>query len=739
MLNFFSSLAGPVFAKEMLEVSRRKRYYVNRVLYAAALLIAVAIVWESSVVARNFQNGGARLQVMARVAEGIFIAVCCVQYGAVFLLVPLFVAGLIAGERESNSLDLLFTTTLRDREIVLGKLGSRLAIMTLLVLCGLPIVNLILLFGGVDPLAVLRAETATLLGMFFAGSVTMYFSTISKSPTAALVRSIWWMAVWLLGVPLVSVMIVEAFNVRPNSSAAIIVWGQALLNPGFLFVIALAPELHQVISGYLGSWFFPAAFVPTIAWSVFLLWRSVVRLRMPPTLIWKLSARWRLLAAGLDRLQKRRTHTDHLRRDGAERLLLGWKVRNPLWLRSRWTPVYDRERHIVRVQRLGCLVATGFLFLVPWDAPGWPPTSGIVVWPAALLLAGLVSVGFWRRMRDRAAAWRITLYLVVAALALPFLYYQPRSWRDEEIALVFLMPTWIAAYLLTVILGATSIVGDRRRGFFELVLISPLEPREIVGGTMVAVAQHLLLVYGLAVALTVWFFLASAMPLVPAICALITGLLFGLLLLQLGVICSLAAERPPAAVLPTFIFGAMMCIGLLIVAALFQELTLPLVMLVSIGGTVGSWLWTRRRLSPAAVGCLFFCVHLGFVFIAGLLGFNASGRSFSIEEEVFLATSPLAKMVELIDLWNSGRYSGAMVWRVLCYWTAVVATLVLAWLWTIRNFDRLAGRACLPIIGLQRGVTALERQAAAPGVILSPDSPLIAAELVADSTATEPS
>ena len=37
MLRFLSALLGPIFAKEMVEMSRRKRYYFNRVLYGLVL------------------------------------------------------------------------------------------------------------------------------------------------------------------------------------------------------------------------------------------------------------------------------------------------------------------------------------------------------------------------------------------------------------------------------------------------------------------------------------------------------------------------------------------------------------------------------------------------------------------------------------------------------------------------------------------------------------------------------
>ena len=46
MLKFLSLFLGPVFAKEMVEMARRKRYFFNRVLYGLVLLFTLWIVWE---------------------------------------------------------------------------------------------------------------------------------------------------------------------------------------------------------------------------------------------------------------------------------------------------------------------------------------------------------------------------------------------------------------------------------------------------------------------------------------------------------------------------------------------------------------------------------------------------------------------------------------------------------------------------------------------------------------------
>ena len=94
MLRLLSMLIGPVFAKEMVEMSRRKRYYFNRVLYGGVLLFALFVVWDSY--QWRFQQQGTSIRLMAELAQSLFHAVSSIQYGAVFVLVPLFLCGVIA-------------------------------------------------------------------------------------------------------------------------------------------------------------------------------------------------------------------------------------------------------------------------------------------------------------------------------------------------------------------------------------------------------------------------------------------------------------------------------------------------------------------------------------------------------------------------------------------------------------------------------------------------------------------
>ena len=236
MYRLFSELFGPIFAKEMIEMSRRRRYFVNRVLYTAALLLVLFVVYQENHW-RILHTPG--IQMMARLARELFDGVCIQQYVAVYLFVPVFVCAVIAGEREANTLELLFTTSLDDHQIVLGKLASRLAVVTALILSALPVFGLIRLFGGIDFGCLVRVEAATILAMVYTGAHAMYFSVHSRSPIGALVRTYWWMGLWLLVLPVVLALVLELLDGDDDWVIYLV-----YVNPTFLLPPAVFPDAY---------------------------------------------------------------------------------------------------------------------------------------------------------------------------------------------------------------------------------------------------------------------------------------------------------------------------------------------------------------------------------------------------------------------------------------------------------------------------------------------------------------
>lgn len=650
MLHLLAAFFGPIFAKEMIEMARRKRYYFNRILYGLALLLALYVVWENYRWRLEYANGGrATIKAQAQMAEHFAVTVLCLQFAAVFVFVPLFQCGVIASEREEHTLDLLFTTRLRDRDIVLGKLSSRMAALLLLILGGLPVLSLIMFFGGVDPAGLALATTATLSVLLFVSAHAIYFSAVSKTPTVALVRTYWWLALELVILPYAVLLPVFAivFEFLPRAAGiAIAEWIVALgacVHPVGPFVVAIVPEAYDIAEKVLGEWFFPFTLVLPAGYSCFLIWLTVRTIHGDPRpltvrigrfypLRWlrEIALRPFHRAGAIFRLRPER-----LAKARVVMAAMRWhhrEVGNPLWQRSRWARVYDRDGHIGRIQ---------------WA--GW-----IFAW----------------------------LFILLLALC------EPRVlWRDEG-AEIFLPIAWIGVGGLAAIFAGASLVGDRRRGFLDQVLLTPLPGREVIDGTLLAVWQHVRRLFWLPWLLGLFFVLTGATWPTGMLCSLVTATLFCAVIALHGVLCSLSARTLPGALVPTFVFPLVVTLGNAFVLIVFEKvhaLVLWFGAAVFMAAVVHGM---RRRLTTLTASCFFVAAHLVAVLLATCWVWIDEPKAFP-----GLAMNPAFWVGVLLDR-RPPSWHGSEVWfpGLLSYWIALTIQFLWMRAWLIRNFDRLVGR-----------------------------------------------
>jgi ABC-type transport system involved in multi-copper enzyme maturation permease subunit len=91
------------------------------------------------------------------------------QLGLVALLAPIFTAGAITQEKDSQTYDILLTTPLTNAQVLLGSLMSRLFFVIALLISGIPIFSITQIFGGVAIHSIIlsfliAAATATVTG-----------------------------------------------------------------------------------------------------------------------------------------------------------------------------------------------------------------------------------------------------------------------------------------------------------------------------------------------------------------------------------------------------------------------------------------------------------------------------------------------------------------------------------------------------------------------------------------------
>src|SRR4051812_29104898 len=157
--------ANPILLRVVESGGKRKRDLFIRCGYLRPLitLVIFSLVTSSKSVSRP------SLADLAAESGKIFQNMSILQLGLVALLAPIFTAGAITQEKDSQTYDILLTTPLTNAQVLLGSLMSRLFFVIALLISGIPIFSITQIFGGVAIHSIIlsfliAAATATVTG-----------------------------------------------------------------------------------------------------------------------------------------------------------------------------------------------------------------------------------------------------------------------------------------------------------------------------------------------------------------------------------------------------------------------------------------------------------------------------------------------------------------------------------------------------------------------------------------------
>src|SRR5258708_29390882 len=134
----------PLLAKELLEQSARKRTYVVRVAYACLSFAAAWLLFYDLL-----RMGVTTPQAALGSGRQMFAVLMKLQFTGIYLIMPAVTCGVLAHEKEQNTLGLLFLTKLGPWTILFEKLFSRLFPMCCFLLMSLPLLAYAYSLGGV--------------------------------------------------------------------------------------------------------------------------------------------------------------------------------------------------------------------------------------------------------------------------------------------------------------------------------------------------------------------------------------------------------------------------------------------------------------------------------------------------------------------------------------------------------------------------------------------------------------
>jgi ABC-type transport system involved in multi-copper enzyme maturation permease subunit len=104
-------------------------------------------------------------------------------------ITPALTAGAISGERERQTIDLLFVTPLRPFAIIWGKLLASMSFVLLLLMLSVPIFSLVFLFGGIELDQMIYAFIVVGVSALTFGLVGIAFSSLFRRTLAATVAA----------------------------------------------------------------------------------------------------------------------------------------------------------------------------------------------------------------------------------------------------------------------------------------------------------------------------------------------------------------------------------------------------------------------------------------------------------------------------------------------------------------------------------------------------------------------
>lgn len=119
----------------------------------------------------------------------IYLLLIIVEMVMVIFIVPAYTAGSIAGEREKQTLDILLTTVLKPRQIILGKLSSSIGMVLLLVVSSLPVLSIVFTVGGVGVTDLIQFLVVAAIAAVFIGSIGILASCVYQKTVQATVFS----------------------------------------------------------------------------------------------------------------------------------------------------------------------------------------------------------------------------------------------------------------------------------------------------------------------------------------------------------------------------------------------------------------------------------------------------------------------------------------------------------------------------------------------------------------------
>ncbi len=176
---------NPILINELRVRMRGMRPYLILTLFLISLVGAGALIYYVVLQQQRFSM----TLLSAQVGQAIFSGLALWTLFLVVFLAPALTSGAISSERERLTYEMLMSTPLQPVRILWGKLIAALSYLFLLIFASVPVFSVVLMFGGVEPLDVLKTLVLLICSAITFGTIGLFFSALMRRTATATVMS----------------------------------------------------------------------------------------------------------------------------------------------------------------------------------------------------------------------------------------------------------------------------------------------------------------------------------------------------------------------------------------------------------------------------------------------------------------------------------------------------------------------------------------------------------------------
>jgi ABC-type transport system involved in multi-copper enzyme maturation permease subunit len=221
---------NPIVKKDVKVQARSMRIswglFAYEAIMAAVFFFALFIIQvENSYTSSNIYSS----------IVGLYPTLAITQIIILGVVIPIRTASSISGEKERQTFDIMMTTSMTPKSIILGKVTIAIIQGMFFVVGGMPIMALAFVSGGISWIYLLWFFAIAVLVSLFSASIGIFCSSVCKKSISAVIMSYGFYVIFFLGTLIPYVIEIILYTTKSLSGMNIAPW-ILLLNPAVYLI-----------------------------------------------------------------------------------------------------------------------------------------------------------------------------------------------------------------------------------------------------------------------------------------------------------------------------------------------------------------------------------------------------------------------------------------------------------------------------------------------------------------------